>query len=62
MEAASVEIRKTKGHMVVQIIGRTQRGQKYLKAQEVLGAKRITDKEFKQEMTDAVEQLLGRDA
>jgi len=60
MEAAQIEVRVEKGKVLVQAIGRTPKGQRFIKAQEVLTVSSIADKNFKGEMTAAVDKILGR--
>ena len=61
MEAATIIVRKTRGGLVVQATGRTGKGQKFIKGQEGLKVKSISDKNFKAEMAAAVEKLLSSD-
>lgn len=62
MEATGINIKKSRGRMVVQALGRTPRGQKYVKGSKVLNATSIADPKFKEEMAAAVDELLGRTA
>lgn len=62
MEAAQIAVRKVRGHMVVIAIGRTPRGQSYIKGQKVLAATGVRDPDFKREMDAAVKELLGSEA
>ena len=59
MEAAKIEARMAKGTVVIYATGRTGRGQSYVKAYRALKVHRIGDKSFKEEMTRAVEEMLG---
>lgn len=54
-----VAVRKHLGHMVVTSFGQTPRGQKFLKGQVRLEATRPAGLEFKRELGQAVDQLLG---
>lgn len=59
MEASTIVVKNEKGHMVVKAMGRTPRGTNYVKASVVLKATKPTDKNFKKEVTAAVDELLG---
>ena len=52
-----VEVRRERGRMTVQAIGRTDRGVKYRKQTLRLDAKTTADPRFKQEQEDAVAYL-----
>lgn len=56
---ASVSVRRKHGHMIVVGHGRTQRGQKYIKSQVELEAKKPSDPNFKDELATAVKEILG---
>ena len=62
MQAATIIVRKTRGVMYVYATGRTPTGQKFLKGQVALKSKSMTDPKFKEEMSAAVEKLLGSGA
>lgn len=62
MEAATVEIRRSRGKLIVQATGRTARGQRYIKGSVPLTVKSMADPNFKREMAAAVEQLLDSGA
>ncbi len=55
----TVEVRKARGKVVVQGLGRTPRGTKFIRKTTVLDVTDITDKKFKGEMTAAVNEMLG---
>lgn len=55
---ASLRFRKVRGSMEVQTLGRTARGQKYVKGTIKLKAKNPADPEFKNELAAAVTELL----
>jgi hypothetical protein len=62
MEAATLEIRRSRGDLVVIATGRTGRGQRYVKGVEPIKAKETSDPDFKSEMSAAVNKLLEREA
>lgn len=62
MDAATIEVRKAKGMVIVYVTGRTGRGQRFIKASKALGVSGIGDKNFKAEMTQAVVEMLGKTA
>lgn len=58
---AMVEVKKQRGKLVVQAIGTTPRGQKFLGEAVVLTAPSIAAPNFKSEMAAAVEKLYQED-
>lgn len=62
MQAAAIYIRRSRGGLVVAAIGRTDRGQSYIKGSRNLKVKSMGDKDFKGQMKTAVDELLGSDA
>lgn len=56
---ASVEVRKTKKGLEVLAMGRTPRGQKYVKAKKALEAKSPSDPKFKAELDSAIKELFS---
>lgn len=62
MQAATVEIKGSSGHLSVLAIGRTGRGQRYIKAVKGMAATSMRDKNFKTEMAQAVKALLESEA
>lgn len=62
MQAVTVEIKSANGHLSVLALGRTGRGQRYIKAVKGMGATSMHDKNFKTEMAGAVKELLGSEA
>lgn len=60
MLVTAVEVRRSRGTLVVVGLGATPRGQRYIKAQKELKAKRVSDKDFKAQMTAAVDEMLAR--
>lgn len=62
MQAAQIAVKKERGHMVVIALGRTPRGQSYIKGRKVLVAQGVRDPDFKREMDAAVKELLGSEA
>lgn len=57
VQYASVRVRKERGVMVVQGMGKTSKGQTYVKAAIRLTATSMSDPQFKAEMKTAVEKL-----
>lgn len=62
METATIVIRRARGVIVVQALGRTERGQSFIKGKSALKVKSITDPLFKGEMSTAVALLLGSES
>lgn len=62
MQAATVEIKMSKGHCTLQALGQTPRGRRYIKGRKTLKAVSMASPEFKAEMTAAVEEILGSEA
>jgi hypothetical protein len=62
MEAATVEIRRSRGDLVVTATGRTGKGQRYVKGVEVIKAQSTSDPNFKSELSAAVNKLFEREA
>lgn len=62
MQAASIIVRKSRGLLVVQATGRTERGQSFIKGSVPLTVKTMSDPKFKGELATAVDQLLGSGA
>lgn len=62
MQAAQIAVRLVRGHMVVYAMGRTPRGQSYIKGQKALNATGVRDPDFRREMDEAVKELLGSEA
>lgn len=60
--SGAIEIRKQRGRLVVNGIGRTPRGQKFIAKQVKLTVKDMGDPAFKSEMASAVNEILGREA
>lgn len=59
MNAAQVVVKMRQDKLTVQVIGRTAKGQKFVKGEKVLAVKSLADPEFKAEMSKAVNELLG---
>lgn len=55
----TIEVKKMKGKMVVSGLGRTARGQKFIKKAISLEATSTTDPKFKAEQATAVAEILG---
>lgn len=54
-----IVVRRSRGDMVVQAIGRTGRGVKFIIAEEAIGKDRPGSPGYKPKQTAAVEKLLG---
>lgn len=61
MQAASITIRKERGKVVVQALGKTPKGKPYIKGKKILNVKSIASKDFKAEMKAAVAELIDSD-
>lgn len=59
---AQIHVKRQRGKLVVQGMGQTPRGQKYIKRSEDIAAPKMTDKEFKAELATAVAKLYGSEA
>ena len=57
-----VEVRRSRGKLVVNGIGRTPRGQKFIAEQVALKSHDMSSEGFKKEMAAAVEKILGSEA
>lgn len=55
---ATVEVRIKRGTLVVQGLGRTTRGQRYIKKAVPITSVKMSDKKFKDELAAAVTELL----
>lgn len=62
IEAAQVEVKRERDRLVVRCVGRGPRGQKYIKARRVLDSTSMGDPKFKEQMTAAVDEMLGKTA
>lgn len=62
MQAYAIYIKRSRGGLVVAAVGRTDRGQSYLKGSRKLKAKTIGDPDYKQQVKAAVDELIGNDA
>lgn len=54
-----VHAKVAKGHVIVLGMGQTNRSQRFIRAQEELGAPSFTAKEFKPELAAAIVKMLG---
>lgn len=54
-----VQVRRQRGKVTVQTLGRTTRGTKFILDEAELECKSPADKDFKKELATAVEQLLA---
>lgn len=57
----SIEIRKSRKKLVVQGLGKTPRGTKFIRSTTALAVTEIDDKAFKSQMAAAVEGMLAQD-
>lgn len=55
----AVEVRKQHGKIIVQGLGKTARGQRYIKTTVPIDAESMSDRKFKQELAAAVDEILG---
>lgn len=55
----TVEVRTARKKLIVQGLGKTPRGTKFIRKTEELAVTKISDPKFKGEMAAAVEKLLG---
>lgn len=55
----TIEMKTQRGKFVINGLGQTNTGQKYIKGQEVIDATSITDPDFKRKQTAAVDKLLA---
>jgi hypothetical protein len=55
----AVRLKIERGLLVVQSLGRTPSGQKYVKGMEKLSFTRMSDPSFKDDMSKAVDKLLS---
>lgn len=55
----TVEVRSSHGKLVVQGLGRTPRGQKFIRNKEALGVKSPGDPLFKSELAAAVRKMFA---
>lgn len=58
----TVEVKRSRGKLVVQGLGRTARGTKFIRTTTELKAAKLSDKNFKSEMATAVDQMLAQEA
>ena len=58
---AQIHVKRQRGKLVVQGMGQTPKGQKYIKASEELSVSNIGDKDFKAQMSAAVGKLLAEE-
>jgi hypothetical protein len=59
--AAMLEVKRQHGLLVLNAIGRTPKGKKFIKGQETLDAQRMSSKKFKGELAVALKKLYGSD-
>lgn len=56
----TIQVKRERGKLVVQGLGRTPRGQKYIKATIPIPAPTMAAKEFKAELTQAVTEMMAQ--
>lgn len=54
----TIEVRRQRGKLTVQGLGKTNRGQRFIQQTVEIDAKSMADKEFKEQMAAAVKQIL----
>lgn len=59
---STVQVKRSKGILVVQGLGKTPRGQKFIRGLVPLKVKSMSDPEFKSELAAAVEKLYAEAA
>lgn len=59
MNASRIDVKISKGKVVVTAKGKTERGQSFIKGSQALQVETISDPKFKAEMAAAVTELLG---
>lgn len=55
----TIQVKRERGKLVVQGLGKTPRGQKFIKDTEVLGVKSPADPDFKTQLGAAVSKMLA---
>lgn len=58
VKAGRVVVRRERGKLVVNAMAQTPRGKQFIKASEVINAKKVTESSFKKELALAIEELL----
>lgn len=61
-QAAQIAVKRERGMLVVQAIGLTPRGQKYIKGSAPIAAKSMRDPDYKAQVAAAIKQLLESDS
>lgn len=56
----TVQVKRERGKLVVQGLGKTPRGQNFIKQTVVLSAKNIADPAFKSQMATAVAEMFAQ--
>lgn len=56
----TIEVRKSHGKLVVQGLGQTARGTKFIRTTTELTATKMSDKNFKSEMAAAVKAMIAQ--
>lgn len=54
----TIEVKRTRDQMVIYGLGQTGRGQKYIKAKEVLGVKSMADPQFKAQLEAGMKKIM----
>lgn len=60
--SSAVEVRRSRGVLVVNGLGKTPRGQRFIAKQVKLKATDMGSKEFKSELAAAVAEIIGSEA
>lgn len=58
-EYANLEIRRMRGNLVLVGTARTNRGQRFIKAQVPIDAPEMTSKDFKEKMALAIKEIMA---
>lgn len=59
VKAGKVEVKRSRGQMVVNALAQTPRGTTFINASKVLKAKSTIDKGFRKELAEAIEEFFG---
>lgn len=60
VEAGRIVVKRSRGKLVINAMAQTPRGTQFIKASKELKCEKVTDKDFKDEMAAAVEELIGK--
>lgn len=59
VKAGTVEVRRSRGNLVVNALASTPRGTKFINGSKPLAVKHLQDKNFKSELDAAINELIG---